>query len=95
MIESMHLSRPALFMFLVRIQACSLLCLHAGCDLLNRILLAGLNKNLKRMLGEHAEFQTLSLKNTRTASDGTRKVEIIFSNDLYIFLGVVYIFILV
>lgn len=30
------------------------------------------------MLSEHAEFKALSLKDIFTASDGTKKVEIIF-----------------
>lgn len=37
-------------------------------------LLLGLNKDLKRMLSDHASFQPLSLKDIKTASDGTRKV---------------------
>lgn len=40
--------------------------------------LEGLNKNLKTFLGEHAEFQTLTLKDTLMASDGTKKVVTLF-----------------
>ncbi|KAL7133078.1 hypothetical protein ABFS83_12G116800 [Erythranthe nasuta] len=36
--------------------------------------LQGLNKDLKRMLGEHAEFRVLQLKDMLTASDGTKKI---------------------
>ncbi|KAL2559752.1 Radical SAM superfamily protein [Forsythia ovata] len=36
--------------------------------------LEGLNKDLKRMLSEHAEFKALSLKDIYTASDGTKKI---------------------
>ncbi|KAL7091668.1 hypothetical protein ACP275_12G119200 [Erythranthe tilingii] len=36
--------------------------------------LQGLNKELKRMLGEHAEFRVLQLKDMLTASDGTKKI---------------------
>lgn len=43
-----------------------------GC--VNFLPLAGLNKNLKKLLGEHAEFQALTLKDTVMASDGTKKV---------------------
>lgn len=35
--------------------------------------LEGLNKDFKKMLGELAEFKALSVKDIRTASDGTRK----------------------
>ncbi|KAH9621158.1 hypothetical protein KSS87_006345 [Heliosperma pusillum] len=35
--------------------------------------LEGLNKDLRKMLSEHAEFTALFLKDVRTASDGTRK----------------------
>ncbi|KAE8663845.1 hypothetical protein F3Y22_tig00112864pilonHSYRG00015 [Hibiscus syriacus] len=35
--------------------------------------LEGLNKDFKKMLSEHAEIRALSLKDIRTASDGTRK----------------------
>lgn len=35
--------------------------------------LEGLNKDFKQMLCEHAAFKALSLKDIRTASDGTRK----------------------
>ncbi|KAK4841439.1 hypothetical protein QYF36_004485 [Acer negundo] len=34
----------------------------------------GLNKDFKIMLSQHAEFKALSLKDIRTASDGTRKI---------------------
>lgn len=37
-------------------------------------ILIGLNKDLKRMISEHAEFGALSFKDIRSASDGTRKV---------------------
>lgn len=33
----------------------------------------GLNKDFRKMLSVHAEFKALSLKDVRTASDGTRK----------------------
>lgn len=45
--------------------------------------LAGLNKNLKTLLGEHAEFHTLSLKDTLMASDGTKKVVSRFYKSLF------------
>lgn len=35
--------------------------------------LEGLNKEFRKMLSSHAEFRALSLKEIRTASDGTRK----------------------
>lgn len=35
--------------------------------------LEGLNKDLRKMLSVHAEFKALSLRDVRTASDGTRK----------------------
>ncbi|CAK9187453.1 unnamed protein product, partial [Ilex paraguariensis] len=35
--------------------------------------LEGLNRDFKKMLGEHAEFKTVYLKDILTASDGTRK----------------------
>jgi len=35
---------------------------------------SGLNKDFKKMLNENAEFKALALKEIRTASDGTRKV---------------------
>ena len=38
---------------------------------------SGLNKDFKMMLIENAEFKALSLKEIRTASDGTKKVDII------------------
>uniref|UniRef100_A0A3Q7EZR6 Radical SAM core domain-containing protein n=1 Tax=Solanum lycopersicum TaxID=4081 RepID=A0A3Q7EZR6_SOLLC len=37
--------------------------------------LEGLNKDFRKMLGEHAEFKTLNLKDILTASDGTKKLE--------------------
>lgn len=37
-------------------------------------ILIGLNKDLKRMVSEHAVFGALSFKDIRSASDGTRKV---------------------
>lgn len=42
----------------------------------------GLNKDFKRMIGEHAEFGALSFKDVRSASDGTRKVNK-WSNNKY------------
>ncbi|XP_015957081.1 uncharacterized protein LOC107481319 isoform X1 [Arachis duranensis] len=36
--------------------------------------LEGLNKDFKKMLSEKAEFRALSLKEIRTAADGTRKI---------------------
>lgn len=45
--------------------------------------LAGLNKNLKTLLGEHAEFHTLTLKDTLMASDGTKKVVSRFCKSLF------------
>lgn len=45
--------------------------------------LAGLNKNLKTLLGEHAEFHTLTLKDTLIASDGTKKVVSRFCKSLF------------
>lgn len=42
-------------------------------------LYVGLNKDFKKMLTENAEFKALSLKNMLTASDGTKKVDIIIS----------------
>lgn len=38
----------------------------------------GLNKDFKRMISEHAEFGALSVKDIRSASDGTRKVNTLF-----------------
>lgn len=32
-----------------------------------------MNKDFRKMLGEHAEFKTLNLKDILTASDGTKK----------------------
>lgn len=37
-------------------------------------ILIGLNKDFKKMISEHAEFGALSVKDIRSASDGTRKV---------------------
>ncbi|GFP80777.1 hypothetical protein PHJA_000221000 [Phtheirospermum japonicum] len=37
--------------------------------------LKGLNKDFKRMLGEHAEFKALHFKELYTVSDGTKKVK--------------------
>lgn len=37
----------------------------------------GLNKDFKKMLSENAEFKALTLKEIITASDGTRKVDIV------------------
>lgn len=45
-------------------------------------LFIGLNKDFKRMIGEHAEFGALSFKDVRSASDGTRKVNK-WSNNKY------------
>ena len=42
-------------------------------------IFVGLNKDFKKMLSENAEFKALSLKEMLTASDGTRKVDMIFS----------------
>lgn len=39
----------------------------------------GLNRDFKKMLSEHAEFEALSLKDIRTAADGTKKVDLSFS----------------
>ncbi|XP_047310360.1 dual-specificity RNA methyltransferase RlmN isoform X2 [Impatiens glandulifera] len=36
--------------------------------------LEGLNREFKKMLDNHAEFRALSLKDIRTATDGTRKI---------------------
>uniref|UniRef100_A0A7N0TEV3 Radical SAM core domain-containing protein n=1 Tax=Kalanchoe fedtschenkoi TaxID=63787 RepID=A0A7N0TEV3_KALFE len=46
--------------------------------------LKGLNKDLKRMLEEHASFQSLSLKDIKTASDGTRKILFTLEDGLVI-----------
>lgn len=47
------------------------------CWVLRIVYCVGLNKDFKKMLSEHAEFKALSLKDIYTASDGTKKVEII------------------
>ncbi|CAM8919264.1 unnamed protein product [Rhodiola kirilowii] len=46
--------------------------------------LQGLNKDLKIMLSEHASFQPLSLKDVKTASDGTRKILFTLEDGLVI-----------
>lgn len=46
--------------------------------------LQGLNKDLKSMLGERASFQPLSLKDIKTASDGTRKILFTLEDGLVI-----------
>lgn len=46
------------------------------------VIRVGLNKNFKNMLGECAELKVVHLKEILTASDGTRKVDIIFLNCL-------------
>ncbi|OMO52791.1 Ribosomal RNA large subunit methyltransferase RlmN [Corchorus olitorius] len=46
--------------------------------------LEGLNKDFKKMLGEHAEFRALSLKDVLTASDGTRKILFALDDGLVI-----------
>lgn len=40
-------------------------------------LYVGLNKDFKKMLSENAEFKAISLKDMLTASDGTKKVDVI------------------
>lgn len=44
-----------------------------------------MNKDFKKMLSANAEFKALSLKEIHTASDGTRKVEMIFFHFLLIY----------
>lgn len=46
--------------------------------------LEGLNKDLKRMLSEHAEFKSLHFKNMVTASDGTKKILFTLEDGLVI-----------
>ncbi|XP_050205090.1 uncharacterized protein LOC126655129 [Mercurialis annua] len=46
--------------------------------------LQGLNKDFKKMLGEHAELKALSLEDVRTASDGTRKILFRLDDELII-----------
>ncbi|GLT36546.1 hypothetical protein SLA2020_109170 [Shorea laevis] len=46
--------------------------------------LEGLNKDFKKMLGEHAAFKALSLKDILTASDGTRKILFTLDDGLLI-----------
>ncbi|KAI4314318.1 hypothetical protein L6164_027239 [Bauhinia variegata] len=46
--------------------------------------LEGLNKDFKKMLSENADFKALSLKETRTASDGTRKILFTLDDGLVI-----------
>ncbi|XP_073280452.1 uncharacterized protein [Primulina huaijiensis] len=46
--------------------------------------LEGLNKDLKRMLSEHADFKTLHLKDMLTASDGTKKILFTLEDGLVI-----------
>lgn len=54
--------------------ACHLLLHSLALKLTVHLLMLGLNKDFKRMLGEHAEFKALHLKDMLTASDGTKKV---------------------
>lgn len=53
-----------------------LFCLFGNEDLLC-IFFTGLNKELRKMLSEHAEFKALNLKDILSASDGTKKVNTI------------------
>lgn len=46
--------------------------------------LEGLNKDLRKMLSVHAEFKALSLRDVRTASDGTRKILFTLEDGLVI-----------
>ncbi|XP_023643490.1 uncharacterized protein LOC17894108 [Capsella rubella] len=46
--------------------------------------LEGLNKDLKRMISEHAVFGALSFKDIRSASDGTRKILFTLDDGLVI-----------
>lgn len=46
--------------------------------------LEGLNKDFKRMISKHAIFTALSLKDTRTASDGTKKILFTLEDGLVI-----------
>ncbi|XP_039058773.1 dual-specificity RNA methyltransferase RlmN-like [Hibiscus syriacus] len=46
--------------------------------------LEGLNKDFKKMLSEQAELRALSLKDIRTASDGTRKILFVLDDGLVI-----------
>ncbi|CAN8241015.1 unnamed protein product [Cochlearia groenlandica] len=46
--------------------------------------LEGLNKDLKKMISEHALFGALSLKDVRSASDGTRKILFALDDGLVI-----------
>ncbi|BAT74666.1 hypothetical protein LR48_Vigan511s011700 [Vigna angularis] len=46
--------------------------------------LEGLNKDFKKMLNENAEFEALTLKEIRTASDGTRKILFTLDDGLVI-----------
>ncbi|KAK6160192.1 hypothetical protein DH2020_003573 [Rehmannia glutinosa] len=46
--------------------------------------LEGLNKDFKRMLGEHAEFKALHFKDMLTASDGTKKILFVLEDGLVI-----------
>ncbi|KAH6809575.1 Radical SAM superfamily protein [Perilla frutescens var. frutescens] len=46
--------------------------------------LEGLNKDLKRMLSEHAEFKALHFKDMVTASDGTKKILFTLEDGLVI-----------
>ena len=45
----------------------------------------GLNKDFKKMLNENAEFKALTQKEIRTASDGTRKVKLVFLCSVFTF----------
>ncbi|KAE8736354.1 hypothetical protein F3Y22_tig00000002pilonHSYRG00098 [Hibiscus syriacus] len=44
--------------------------------------LEGLNKDFKKMLSEQAELRALSLKDIRTASDGTRKILFVLDDGM-------------
>ncbi|XP_021842911.2 uncharacterized protein [Spinacia oleracea] len=46
--------------------------------------LEGLNKDLRKMLSAHAEFRALSLKEIRSASDGTKKILFTLEDGLVI-----------
>lgn len=46
--------------------------------LLLNIINVGLNKDFMKMLSDRAEFRALVVKDIVTASDGTRKVDIMF-----------------
>lgn len=46
--------------------------------------LEGLNKDFRRMLGAHADFRALSLKEVRSAADGTKKILFTLEDGLVI-----------